>query len=220
MKKIIQLGISIIAISGFLAACQNQGESSSVGEEVVSTQAISAEDTAEKSTDSASSDATDDQSNSESTKNDSSTLIGLSTTFDDAVVLYFETFPNTFITSIDIEKENEGFTFDFDGEDDLNEYELDVNSQGQVIEQESDEDDYNDEDNYINIENLLPLDEITAIAEGEVGSGSATDWDLDRDDGVTHWDVDISDGNNDDDDTEALVNAETGEVISINVDDD
>ncbi len=63
---------------------------------------------------------------------------------------------------------------------------------------------------------MITIEEAAKIAVDKVGSGTATDWDLDKDLGTTYWEVKVKNGNQS---TSVKINSETGEVLSTEQDD-
>ena len=68
----------------------------------------------------------------------------------------------------------------------------------------------------LNIDNLLSIEKVSEIATENVGSGKATEWSLDKDMGITYWEVKVFDGQKE---TEVKINAQSGDVLETETDD-
>ena len=62
----------------------------------------------------------------------------------------------------------------------------------------------------------MSIEKAAEIAVQQVGGGTATDWDLDKDLGITFWEVTVE---NNQQETTVKMNAQTGEILETEVDD-
>lgn len=149
------------------------------------------------------------------------------TTFEvtvaDAIQVYQETFPDSDITSIELDSSFGHYYYQIEGVDDTKEYEIKVDATTKEItknkEETLDKDEQNGvkrQEDKLDLTDLLSVEEVTEIALAEVSSGEPTDWDLDREMNITYWEVQIKDGKTE---TNIKINAQTGEVLEVELDD-
>ncbi len=142
---------------------------------------------------------------------------------DEIVVIYQKQFPNTDISSIQLEKERTGFVYQVEGLDDDNEYELKINGETkEIIRDKTEKLDRDEkggikrESERLDLSEMITLDKATEIAEKEAGSGQAVEWDLDKELGTTYWEVKVRDGKKE---TQVKLDAKTGDVLEVELDD-
>lgn len=155
---------------------------------------------------------------SEASSTDSATGQGINNqefdvTLNDAIDIYNENHPNTTIESITFDEESGKYEYDIDGFDDTTEYGLTIDAAtGEVTENETDNEDNDDNNEALNLENILSPQEAMTAALEEVSSGYVDEWQLERDNGTTVYEISIEDSQEDDDDI--VLKAETGEIIA------
>lgn len=144
-------------------------------------------------------------------------------TLEEAIKAYEEAYPNTSITSIDLDDSFGTYYFEITGVDDDKEYEVKINAETGELKKEREEALDRDEQNGVERENnaldltdLKTLDEISKIAVDSVGQGEAIEWSLDRELSTTHWEVKVRSGNSE---TSVKINAQTGDVLEKELDD-
>ncbi len=142
---------------------------------------------------------------------------------EDVIAQYQKTYPDSDITSIQLENERRGFVYKVEGVDDNKEYEIKIDAVTKEVYQDKSENLDKDEKNGIkreedklDLEGILSIDEATKIAEEEAGTGQAIEWDLDRELNVTYWEVTVKDGNNK---VQVKLDGKTGEVLATEIDD-
>ncbi|MDT2758203.1 PepSY domain-containing protein [Enterococcus xiangfangensis] len=197
MKKIIVLGLSA-ALLAVLASCGSNPEYSS------SSSSSSAQETSQ-------------------TKASDTTDTDFKVSVDDAIEAYQEAYPDSEITSIDLETSLGKYLYKIEGVDDDKEYELRVDANTKAVSKEREENlDTEDQagvkrtEDKLDLQDLLSIKQVSDIAEEHVGDGKATDWSLDKEDGTTYWEVKVTNGN---EETEVKIDAKTGEVLETDVDD-
>lgn len=168
-------------------------------EETAEEEASTEDDTVEE-------DATDEDSN----MTDSQGLEGMTfaVSLDDAIDLFYETFGSEDINIEEIQFERDGnrFVYEFEGWDESNEYELDIDAEtGDIIKQE--QDDNEDTEDILDLDGIISPEEAMDIALEAAGSGYVEEWKLEVEDGRTVYEIDIEEG----DDQE--VDAHTGDVL-------
>lgn len=221
MKKII-LSVGTLSLGLLLAACgQNPIQTSSQTPEQ-STQVENNQTTdvvnATKDTDDI--DDTDD-STPASTNQTSQQKPSVSVT--EAIEIFQKEFPDTDITSIDLDTSFGNFFYKIEGVNDLKEYEIKVDAATKGIREREEDDLDADEKNGVkrqeeklDLSKLLTVDEVTKIAIEQTQGGQATDWDLDREGAVTYWEVDVENGKQE---ATVKIHAQTGEVLEVELDD-
>ncbi len=143
-------------------------------------------------------------------------------TIDQAWQLFTQQFDGAVVTGMDIEAKHGSEQWEVKGVSKTREYELTLDASSGKVLHSSDEaldaDDRNSEyaNDAINQDGLEKLTSITKIAENQVGSGTATSWDLDQDDGRTVWEVEINHGTHS---TNVKIDAYSGEILDMEQDD-
>lgn len=135
----------------------------------------------------------------------------------EAIAAYQETYPDSDITSIDLDDFFGNYSYQIEGVDDTNEYEIRVDGETKAVTKERvealDEDERNGiqrAEEKVDLTDLLSLSEVAKIAEKEV-EGTARSWELEQDDGVTYWEVTVRN----DRDMKVKMHAQTGAVLEI-----
>lgn len=194
MKKVIVFGLSV-ALLGGLAGCNTNSDD-----------ANSSSSTSQKTS----------QTSSEASTN-------FKVSVDDAIKSYQEVYPDSDITSIDLETSFGKYLYKIEGVDDNTEYELRVDADTKEVSKEREESlDTEDKagakrkEDKLDLENLLSVEKVSDIAAKHVGKGKATDWSLDKDLGTTYWEVKVMDGHKE---TEVKIDAKSGEVLESENDD-
>lgn len=157
---------------------------------------------------------------SESVSEESQAASELQLALETAIDLFGTEFPEAEITEIDIELERDNtYEIQIEGHDDTSEYELEYHSgTEEVVEREIDDDD--DSDQALPLDELLPIDDISAIALEEAGFGEITDWHLEHDNDTDRfvWDIEIQESNSERE-AELELDALTGDVLNVELDD-
>lgn len=209
MKKLILIGLSTVLV-GVMTACSQNAVEKPVTKE--SSTALSLNQ-------SSSSESTVEATSTAKTSTNEVKIM----TVQEVIDMYQKEYPDTDITSIELEKELGTFVFKVEGVDDTNEYELKINAETKEIAKNKQEKLDRDEQNGIkrnedklDLADVLTIDKATEIAEKEAGSGNATEWDLDKELNVTYWEVNVVDGKNE---TSVKLDAKTGEILEVELDD-
>lgn len=194
LKKIISLSLGTLLLAS------------------TSTNLIFAQDNSEES-------STSDQM-SETVSEESQAASELQLALETAIDLFGTEFSEADITEIDIELQRDNtYEIQIEGHDDAGEYELEYHSgTEEVREREIDDDD--DTEQALPLNDLLPIDEISAVALEEVGFGEITDWHIEHDDNSDRfvWDIEIQESNSERE-AEIEIDASTGEVLNVELDD-
>ena len=204
MKKKLLIGMSTLVLLG-LASCGQKAIEKPVTNSSYSSEAVIEE----------SSSAVKKEANTDSKQVKIASI-------DEVVAIYEKQFPNTDITSIQLEKERSGFVYQIEGVDDDNEYELKINAE--TLDTVKDKTEKLDRDEQggikreadkLDLSGIISLDEATQLAEKKAGIGQAVEWDLDRELSTTYWEVTIQDGNKE---SQIKLDAKTGDVLQVELD--
>ncbi|MCO8297759.1 PepSY domain-containing protein [Tetragenococcus halophilus] len=127
------------------------------------------------------------------------------------------------VESIELEPTRDGYVYEVESYDNETEYNTDIDAaSGDIIDNRSDKDDEDDDEEEtryeLNQKDAISQKEATDIAEKEANSGKAREWKLERvsDDKQT-WEVNVLEKGNE---TEVTMDAENGEVLEVEEDDD
>ncbi|EUJ42013.1 PepSY domain-containing protein [Brochothrix campestris] len=142
-------------------------------------------------------------------------------TVAEAIDTYQKEFPNSDITSIELDSSFSKWYYQVEGVDDNKEYEVKIDAEKNTVKDSSDKKLDRDDQNGIkraedklDLNKLASLKDVTDIALTKA-EGTATDWSLDKELNVTYWSVTIENGKNE---TEVKINASSKEVIEIEQD--
>ncbi|MDT2522480.1 PepSY domain-containing protein [Enterococcus raffinosus] len=198
MKKLIILGLSVVLLGG-LAGCNSDSE----------------EPNGSSTTSQKTSQTSKKQTSSEQNTN-------FQVSVEDAIKEYQKEYPDSDITSIDLETSFGRYLYKVEGVDDNKEYEVRVDADTKEISKEREEElDMEDKDGVkrkedkLDLANLLSVVKVSDIAIKHVGSGKATDWSLDKDMGTTYWEVKVMDGHKE---TEVKIDAQSGDILETETD--
>lgn len=143
--------------------------------------------------------------------------------WQDAVGVFQEKFPETSITSISFDTSFGKWYYDIEGINETTEFELRIDpATGETSREEQqtlDKDEQNTayrESEALDLEGVISIEEASQIALDAVGSGEVTDLDLERELSVTYWKVTIEDGRKE---FEVSIDARTKEVLTTERDD-
>lgn len=210
MKKIAYLSIAIGTL-GLLAGCQsNEKQDQSQNQSNTQTSQTQA--------------MKDDHSSTTASSVAGKSVEGdLRVSVEEAIKTYQATYPDSDITSLELDTSFGAYYYKIEGVNDTTEFEIRVDGVTKKVEKEREEQLDRDEQNgvkrredKIDIQNLLSIKKAAEIAVQQVGGGTATDWDLDKDLGITFWEVTVE---NNQQETTVKMNAQTGEILETEVDD-
>ena len=143
--------------------------------------------------------------------------------WQDAVAVFQEKFPETSITSISFDTSFGKWYYNIEGINETTEFELRIDpATGETSREEQqtlDKDEQNAayrESEALDLEGVISIEEASQIALDAVGSGEVTDLDLERELSVTYWKVTIEDGRKE---FEVSIDARTKEVLTTERDD-
>jgi len=207
MKKIGLILFSLAIISG----CSNTHKQSSQ----------SMENTDNNATSSSTIQSTIKTTEPQTSSNQGVTSIKM--TIDEAKNIYEKEYPRSSITAIDVDSSFGTYYFKIEGVDDNKEYELKINTSTSEVFKEREETLDSDEQNGVKKKNeaidfstLKPLKEIIEITEPLFEGSIATDADLEKEVGVTYWDITLKNGVQE---MEVKIDATNGKILEKSMDD-
>lgn len=217
-KKVI---VATVGLGVLLAGCTSNNKSlETKGQSKASTE-VSQTITFDSST-SESSNSNDTVSSSasvNSNKNQSQVKVSL----EEAVKAYQEAYPNTAITSLDLDPSFGTYYYEIKGVDDSKEYEVKINAETGELKKEREETLDREDQNGVekanealDLNNLKSMDDISKIAVDSFGEGQAIEWSLERELSTTYWEVKVQSGNQE---MSVKINAQTGDVLEKELDD-
>lgn len=199
MKKIIIFGLSLGLIGG-LAGCGSDST-----------------DSANSSTSQTTSQSSQSQASSERSNQ------SFKVSADEAIKAYQEAYPDSDITSLELESSLGKYVYKIEGVDDEKEYEMTVNADTKDVSKEREETlDADDKggakrkEDKLELDKLLSVEKVSDLAVEHVGKGEATEWSLDKELGTTYWEVKVKDGQKE---TDVKVDAQSGKILESETDD-
>lgn len=163
------------------------------------------------------------ESDRHSNRNTVKTIDQLKISAKDAIKVFQETYSGADITSLEVDTSFGRYYYDIEGIDDQNEYEARIDAETKEVSRKKQESLDRDEQNGVKrneekleLKNLLSLKEASKIAEKEEGSGSACDWELEKNHELTCWKVKVQ---TNDHKIKVKMNAQTGDIIETEQDD-
>lgn len=156
---------------------------------------------------------------STSTSNAKNTFPAIKLTVAEVISAYEKAYPNTSITSIDLDTSFGVYYFEVQGVDDNKEYELKVNAETGEETKEREENLDTDEKNGVKkaedsleLNDIITLEDATTFASEALGVNpdTATEWSLDREMAVTYWEVTFESSRSA---SSVKLDAKTGDVL-------
>lgn len=112
--------------------------------------------------------------------------------------IFYETFGDDTIniTQIDFDKDDGKYTYEIEGYKDNTEYSLDIDAETEeILEKESETDDDIDKDDIvIDLDTIVTPDQAIEEALKQANATKVEGWDLDTEDGVLVYEIDVEDG--------------------------
>lgn len=140
----------------------------------------------------------------------------------EAIDMYQKCYPETTITSIDLEQLFDRYYYEINGRDLKKEYGIRIQTKTKQLKklrrERLDVEEQNEakqSEESLDLSHLKELQEITQIAQ-QASNGKAVEWHLDKEMNQTYWDVTVEHkGKN----TEVEVNAQTGKILGTELED-
>lgn len=147
----------------------------------------------------------------------------LKVTVDEAIKAYEAAYPNTAVTSLDLDPSFGTYYYEIKGVDDSKEYEVKIHAEtGELVKEREemlDQDEQNGvekKNEALDLKKIKTLDEVSKIAQDTVGGGTAIEWSLERELSITYWEVKVQSGQKE---VSVKINAQTGDVLEQELDD-
>lgn len=136
-----------------------------------------------------------------------------------AVERFEETYPKAAVTGLQLDTSFGRYFYEIEGVDDDKEYEATVNAETGELKKEKEEQLDADERNGVkkqeealDLSDILSIEKVSKIAEKEAQKGQAQDWQLEKENNVTYWEVKVADKTAK---AEIKIDAKTGKVLEI-----
>ncbi|EGG52845.1 peptidase propeptide and YPEB domain protein [Enterococcus faecalis TX1467] len=126
-------------------------------------------------------------------------------------------YPEAKITSLQLDTDF-GYFYEIEGVDQQKEYQVEVNAETGEFTKEKVETLDADEQNGVKMQeealdltNIISREQATTLAEKEAKVGQATDWKLEKELGITYWEVKVKEGQQK---IEVKIDAHSGEILT------
>lgn len=127
-------------------------------------------------------------------------------------------YPEAKITSLQLDTDFGRYFYEIEGVDQQKEYQVEVNAETGEFTKEKVETLDADEQNGVKIQeealdltNIISREQATTLAEKEAKVGQATDWKLEKELGITYWEVKVKEGQQK---IEVKIDAHSGEILT------
>ncbi len=217
-KKII---VATVGLGVLLAGCTSNNKSLETNGQSKASTEVSQTITFDSSTSESSNTKTTASSNK--TTNATKNQVQVKVSLEEAVKAYQEAYPNTAITSLDLDPSFGTYYYEIKGVDDSKEYEVKINAETGELKKEREETLDREDQNGVekanealDLNNLKSMDDISKIAVDSFGEGQAIEWSLERELSTTYWEVKVQSGNQE---MSVKINAQTGDVLEKELDD-
>ena len=132
-------------------------------------------------------------------------------------------YPEAKITSLQLDTDFGRYFYEIEGVDQQKEYQVEVNAETGEFTKEKDETLDADEQNGVKMQeealdltNIISREQATTLAEKEAKVGQATDWKLEKELGITYWEVKVKEGQQK---IEVKIDAHSGKILTTERDD-
>ena len=127
-------------------------------------------------------------------------------------------YPEAKITSLQLDTDFGRYFYEIEGVDQQKEYQVEVNAETGEFTKEKVETLDADEQNGVKMQeealdltNIISREQATTLAEKEAKVGQATDWKLEKELGITYWEVKVKEGQQK---IEVKIDAHSGEILT------
>ena len=134
-----------------------------------------------------------------------------------------KTYPEAKITSLQLDTDFGRYFYEIEGVDQQKEYQVEVNAETGEFTKEKVETLDADEQNGVKMQeealdltNIISREQATTLAEKEAKVGQATDWKLEKELGITYWEVKVKEGQQK---IEVKIDAHSGKILTTERDD-
>ncbi|WP_410500784.1 PepSY domain-containing protein [Enterococcus faecalis] len=132
-------------------------------------------------------------------------------------------YPEAKITSLQLDTDFGRYFYEIEGVDQQKEYQVEVNAEtgeftkGKVETLDADEQNgVKMQEEALDLTNIISREQATTLAEKEAKVGQATDWKLEKELGITYWEVKVKEGQQK---IEVKIDAHSGKILTTERDD-
>lgn len=132
-------------------------------------------------------------------------------------------YPEAKITSLQLDTDFGRYFYEIEGVDQQKEYQVEVNAETGEFTKEKveilDADEQNGvkmQEEALDLTNIISREQATTLAEKEAKVGQATDWKLEKELGITYWEVKVKEGQQK---IEVKIDAHSGKILTTERDD-
>ncbi|EOL49117.1 hypothetical protein RV11_GL001375 [Enterococcus phoeniculicola] len=227
MKKISLMGVVLLGmvLSGCTSNQNTLPEKSNSLSAVQETQKRADSETSHSRTeDSSSNTKTSNTTNQSTTSSQPATNTeGIDISLEKAISIYQDLYPDTAVTTVDLDTSFGKYYYEVKGVDDSMEYEVKIDAKTGEAKKEKEERLDSDEQNGVekdekalSLDKLLAVDKAAEVAVKAAGGGEAIEWSLEREWATTYWEVTVKNGRSE---TTVTLDAKTGEILETELDD-
>lgn len=212
MKKLLFLCLSLL-LSITLVACGTANDNDTDNDPTNDA------NTNEDTNGDAATDDTNADVNQSANENDSLDLTSATLSVEEAISVFQENFPDTSVSSIELEVENGELVYDIDGYDESMEYSADINQSGEIVAQEQEQKEADDRYDELMIDDYITADEAlsTASEASETNGITPRSWSLKFENGSPMYEINFEDPGSQE--VEVYIDAQSGEQLHVEVDD-
>ena len=151
------------------------------------------------------------------------TTEGIGISLEEAIGIYQNIYPDTAVTTVDLDTSFGKYYYEVKGVDDSMEYEVKIDVKTGEAKKEKEERLDSDEQNGVekdekalSLEGVLTVENAAEIAVKAAGGGEAIEWSLEREWVTTYWEVTVKNGRSE---TTVTLDAKTGKILETELDD-
>lgn len=147
----------------------------------------------------------------------------LAVSLEKVTTAFEKKYPEAKITSLQLDTDFGRYFYEIEGVDQQKEYQVEVNAETGEFTKEKVETLDADEQNGVKMQeealdltNIISREQATTLAEKEAKVGQATDWKLEKELGITYWEVKVKEGQQK---IEVKIDAHSGKILTTERDD-
>lgn len=132
-------------------------------------------------------------------------------------------YPEAKITSLQLDTDFGRYFYEIEGVDQQKEYQVEVNAEtGEFTKEKVETLDADEQNGFkmqeeaLDLTNIISREQATTLAEKEAKVGQATDWKLEKELGITYWEVKVKEGQQK---IEVKIDAHSGKILTTERDD-
>lgn len=155
------------------------------------------------------------------TTSEKATVVAVS--LEKVTTAFEKKYPEAKITSLQLDTDFGRYFYEIEGVDQQKEYQVEVNAETGEFTKEKVETLDADEQNGVKMQeealdltNIISREQATTLAEKEAKVGQATDWKLEKELGITYWEVKVKEGQQK---IEVKIDAHSGKILTTERDD-